>query len=100
MNRRPPFAQECKAVGCSRRTRNRSGWCFQHHDMGWQSVDSIPIRRRVMVQTVKGVFCLAMTRGRDRWLKEPDKWGPRRVMCRRLDGRTSGDVVAVAWRKI
>lgn len=94
------FAIECAAVGCSRRTKSANGYCFQHTDMAWQPVDTIPIGETVVVRTVKGIICRARHAGRVRWIKRADKWGPRRVFCFRVDGRTCGDVRAVAWRKL
>ena len=83
-------------------TKNTDGLCFQHFDLGpWNPVDTIPKNREVTVRTVKGLIVRAKVRGitTGRWIRRRDKYGPRRVYCRRTDGRTSGDVVAVGWKE-
>ena len=92
----------CKAIGCGRKVRNEHGFCFQHFDLGpWNPVDTIPTDKEVTVKTVKGLICRAVVRNKGaRWIRRPDKYGPRRVYCYRTDGRTCGDVVAVGWSRI
>ena len=66
----------------------------------WQEIDTIPLDHPVWVKTATGIECLAIPRTRSaRWIRREDRWGPRRVCCYRLDGRTRGDVVAVKWRE-
>jgi hypothetical protein len=64
----------------------------------WNPVDTIPIGRPVKIKSVYGIECLAKVRGRTRWIRRAKNGLPRRIYCVRLDGRTSGDIVAVGWR--
>ena len=66
--------------------------------MDWQDIREIPLNEPVKVLTVKGIVCLAKVVGTARWIRRPDRWVQhRRVLCRRLDGNTFGDVCAIGW---
>ena len=53
-----------------------------------------------MVRTTSGIECLGKTRGRTRWIREEDAYGPKRINCYKiLEGKTVGEVLAVAWKE-
>ena len=62
--------------------------------------DTIPLRGAVEVATVKGIRCRAVLAGKHRYLRGPDKYGPRRVHCRRVDRAVNSDLMVVGWKYI
>ena len=67
---------------------------------GWFDISLIPVDEYILVKSVTGVECEAKVRGKTAWIREADRWGPRRVGCTRKTKNGTGDISAVAWRPI
>ncbi len=66
----------------------------------WQSIETIPLDRPVIVRSLTGIECLARTKNqRVRWISKPAGRKPERVYCWRIDGTGWGDISAVNWRE-
>ena len=66
----------------------------------WQSIDTIPIDRPVIVKTATGIEYLARARSPQiHWVQVPGEGKQKRVSCRRVDREKNSDVSAIAWHE-
>lgn len=69
----------------------------------WENISEIPLDRPVEIVSCKELVRVAIVRHiywrnkSPRW-RGPDKYGPKRILCRRIDN--GGDIWARAWREI